>query len=215
MSEIKSENVYKEENSSRNTNHKNSKNSKNSKIDISPILKDVERCIKSGLDDRLQSFFYEFETYENTHNEVFNLTVVKNLVRHNNVLTRVINKSVCKRTYDDDEESGTEYDFSKKSELNILKQEVVYLRQELTKYKKLQNELEDSSIKLEIKDFNIWNSQSWWFSIKTGDIILFPSSLTHMVETKEGTNTRISLAFNVFIKGTIGDNKLLTELILK
>ena len=71
------------------------------------------------------------------------------------------------------------------------------------------------SIKLEIKDFNIWNSQSWWFSIKTGDIILFPSSLTHMVETKEGTNTRISLAFNVFIKGTIGDNKLLTELILK
>jgi hypothetical protein len=25
-----------------------------------------------------------------------------------------------------------------------------------------------------------------------------------MVETKEGDNTRISLAFNVFIKGTIG-----------
>jgi hypothetical protein len=48
---------------------------------------------------------------------------------------------------------------------------------------------------------------------KTGDIILFPSSLTHMVETKEGTNTRISLAFNVFIKGTVGNNKNLTELL--
>ena len=48
--------------------------------------------------------------------------------------------------------------------------------------------------------------------VKTGDIVLFPSSLTHMVETKEGDNTRVSLAFNVFIKGTIGNNKQLTEL---
>jgi uncharacterized protein (TIGR02466 family) len=70
------------------------------------------------------------------------------------------------------------------------------------------------TIKPEVKDWNIWNSESWWFSVKTGDVILFPSSLTHMVETKEGDNTRISLAFNVFIKGTIGNNKNLTELIL-
>jgi uncharacterized protein (TIGR02466 family) len=70
------------------------------------------------------------------------------------------------------------------------------------------------TIKLEIKDWNIWNSESWWFTVKTGDVILFPSSLTHMVETKEGDNTRISLAFNVFIKGTVGNNKNLTELYL-
>jgi uncharacterized protein (TIGR02466 family) len=69
-------------------------------------------------------------------------------------------------------------------------------------------------IKLETKDWNLWNSESWWFPVKTGDVILFPSSLTHMVETKQGDNTRISLAFNVFIKGTVGDNKSLTELIL-
>ena len=69
-------------------------------------------------------------------------------------------------------------------------------------------------IKLEVKEWNVWNSESWWFTVKTGDIILFPSSLTHMVETKEGTNTRISLAFNTFIKGTVGVNKNLTELIL-
>jgi len=68
------------------------------------------------------------------------------------------------------------------------------------------------TIKPEIKEWNIWNSESWWFSVKTGNIILFPSSLTHMVETKEGNNTRISLAFNVFIKGTVGNNKNLTEL---
>ncbi len=70
------------------------------------------------------------------------------------------------------------------------------------------------TIKPEVKDWNIWNSESWWFSVKTGDIMLFPSSLIHMVENKEGTNTRISLAFNVFIKGTVGNNKTLTELVL-
>jgi uncharacterized protein (TIGR02466 family) len=31
---------------------------------------------------------------------------------------------------------------------------------------------------------------SWWFTVKTGDIVLFPSSLTHMVETKEGDNVQ-------------------------
>jgi uncharacterized protein (TIGR02466 family) len=70
------------------------------------------------------------------------------------------------------------------------------------------------TIRLEVKDWNMWNSESWWFSVKTRDVILFPSSLTHMVETKQGDNTRISLAFNVFIKGTVGNNKNLTELIL-
>jgi uncharacterized protein (TIGR02466 family) len=70
------------------------------------------------------------------------------------------------------------------------------------------------TIRIETKIFNLWNSESWWFPVKTGDIILFPSSLSHMVETKEGTNTRISLAFNVFAKGTLGENEYLTELIL-
>ena len=70
------------------------------------------------------------------------------------------------------------------------------------------------TIKLEIKEYNLWNSETWWFSVKTGDVILFPSSLSHMVETKEGTNTRISLVFNTFIKGKIGNDKFITELIL-
>ena len=71
---------------------------------------------------------------------------------------------------------------------------------------------EDSTIRITAKSWNLFNSTTWWLPVKTGDIILFPSSLTHMVETKEGDNTRISLAFNVFIKGTIGENKELTEL---
>ena len=71
-----------------------------------------------------------------------------------------------------------------------------------------------STIKFETKNWNLWNSETWWYPVKAGDIILFPSSLTHMVETKEGDNTRVSLAFNVFVKGKLGDNYRLTELIL-
>ena len=70
------------------------------------------------------------------------------------------------------------------------------------------------TIKFNIKEWNSWNSDSWWFSVKTGDIILFPSSLTHMVENKQGKNIRTSLSFNVFVKGKFGSNKDLTELIL-
>jgi uncharacterized protein (TIGR02466 family) len=69
-------------------------------------------------------------------------------------------------------------------------------------------------IKPETKDFNIWNSETWWFSVESGELIMFPSSTIHQVETKKGTNTRISLAFNTFYKGTLGSNLDLTELIL-
>ena len=62
--------------------------------------------------------------------------------------------------------------------------------------------------------YNIWNSSSWWFPVETGQLIMFPSSTTHQVDTKQGNNTRISLAFNTFYKGAIGSNKDLSELIL-
>ena len=69
-------------------------------------------------------------------------------------------------------------------------------------------------IKPETKDFNIWNSETWWFALETGQLVMFPSSTIHQVETKKGTNTRVSLAFNTFYKGIIGSNNDLTELIL-
>ena len=69
-------------------------------------------------------------------------------------------------------------------------------------------------IKLDTKEFNEFNSESWYVEVNTGQIVLFPSHLEHMVQIKKGNNTRISLAFNVFVKGTLGDKKKLTELIL-
>jgi uncharacterized protein (TIGR02466 family) len=67
-------------------------------------------------------------------------------------------------------------------------------------------------IKFPPEDWNIWNSESWWFDVGTGDLILFPSSLTHMVEAVQGNQTRISLSFNTFPVGSIGEEVSLTEL---
>jgi uncharacterized protein (TIGR02466 family) len=62
--------------------------------------------------------------------------------------------------------------------------------------------------------YNLWNSKTWFFPVETGNLFMFPSSTTHQVETKQGNNTRISLAFNTFYKGSVGSNSELTELIL-
>ena len=64
------------------------------------------------------------------------------------------------------------------------------------------------------KKYNPYNSGSWFFSVETGKIVIFPSSTTHQVDNKKGSNTRISLAFNTFLKGKIGPNEELAELIL-
>mgnify|MGYP003657307313 FL=1 len=69
-------------------------------------------------------------------------------------------------------------------------------------------------IKLDVEKYNLWNSQTWSFPVETGNLFMFPSSTLHEVETKKGNNTRISLAFNTFYKGTIGYSKALTELII-
>ena len=70
-------------------------------------------------------------------------------------------------------------------------------------------------ISLNASKYNIFNANSWWYPVETGDVVLFPSHLIHGVDKKKGTNLRISLAFNVFVKGTIGENKKLTELVLE
>ena len=62
--------------------------------------------------------------------------------------------------------------------------------------------------------WNAYNSESWWYSIGTNDLIFFPSHLNHMVQPVGGEDTRISLAFNTFPIGHIGDESELTALYL-
>ena len=79
---------------------------------------------------------------------------------------------------------------------------------------KFTNPKDYQQIKPEVDQFNIWNSDTWWFAVETGKLVMFPSSTTHQVDTKKGNNTRVSLAFNTFYKGAVGSNYSLTELIL-
>jgi uncharacterized protein (TIGR02466 family) len=67
-------------------------------------------------------------------------------------------------------------------------------------------------IKFPPENWNVYNSESWWFEVGTGDLVLFPSSLEHMVETVQGDQTRISLSFNTFPVGNIGEEISLTGL---
>lgn len=70
-------------------------------------------------------------------------------------------------------------------------------------------------IQLPPVEWNAYNSRSWWYPVGTGDLILFPSSLTHMVQPVEGEDTRISLAFNTFPIGSLGSEDNLTALKLE
>jgi len=68
------------------------------------------------------------------------------------------------------------------------------------------------TIELDPATYNIYNSPSWWYPVGTNDLILFPSSLVHSVALVEDNETRISIAFNVFIKGNLGNKANLKSL---
>ena len=71
-------------------------------------------------------------------------------------------------------------------------------------------------IDLATKEYNLWNSITWFFPVNNNELVLFPSWLNHEVEpNKKATTDRISLSFNTFVRGTLGNQKDLTELILK
>jgi len=70
-------------------------------------------------------------------------------------------------------------------------------------------------IELKSRKYNLYNSGAWVFPVETGDLFLFPSLLPHSVPKKEGNNLRISLAFNVFVKGSLGRERDLNELFLQ
>ena len=69
-------------------------------------------------------------------------------------------------------------------------------------------------LKLEPKEWGRYNSYSWDVPVKTGDLIIFPSSLNHGVAPKQIKGDRISLAFNTFLSGKFGNQENLTELCL-
>jgi uncharacterized protein (TIGR02466 family) len=70
-------------------------------------------------------------------------------------------------------------------------------------------------IKFPPENWNLYNSESWWFEAIAGRLILFPSSLEHNVPTVQGDDMRISMSFNTFPVGVVGDELSLTGLKLE
>jgi uncharacterized protein (TIGR02466 family) len=65
------------------------------------------------------------------------------------------------------------------------------------------------------KEFNLWNSSSWFISIKTNDLLIFPSWLEHSVDKNiNATGDRISISFNIFVRGILGSTAATNKLIL-
>lgn len=60
--------------------------------------------------------------------------------------------------------------------------------------------------KLNIKKYNEFNSLSWTIPAKTGDIIIFPSWMDHMVNENLSDVDRRIIGFNCFIEGNLGSS---------
>lgn len=91
---------------------------------------------------------------------------------------------------------------------------VLYINSDIDKDKIQFYRNEYMQLQIESPSNNIYYN-SYTLPVNTGKLILFPSSTMHQVPKTTNKKTRISLAFNTFIKGNLGNNKGLTELKLE
>ena len=68
------------------------------------------------------------------------------------------------------------------------------------------------TMRVEPTEWNIWNSEKWWLPTPKNSLMLFPSILEHKVSQTKNPKTRVSLAFNTFLRGRLDDG--LTEIYL-
>ena len=80
---------------------------------------------------------------------------------------------------------------------------VFYIKADREKDKIYFYKEEYTQLRVYPKEYNEYNSYSWWIDVGGGDLLLFPSNLTHGVNTVE-TDERISLSFNTFPVGLLG-----------
>lgn len=65
------------------------------------------------------------------------------------------------------------------------------------------------------EDFQAFNSSMFWFGVEQQELVMFPSYLRHSVPKNETKQTRVSLSFNTWVRGSLGSEKSLTELIME
>ena len=72
--------------------------------------------------------------------------------------------------------------------------------------------LTHDTIRVRTKEYNQFNSHTWRYPVSAGKLILFPSNIPHHVDSPIGDKDRITLSFNVFPFGILGDRDQLGEL---
>lgn len=70
----------------------------------------------------------------------------------------------------------------------------------------------NTTIQIDVDTYNMFNSNSWTLPVQTNDIIFFPSTTQHEVSPNTSNKNRISLSFNIFVKGNFGTTLNLNEL---
>jgi uncharacterized protein (TIGR02466 family) len=60
-------------------------------------------------------------------------------------------------------------------------------------------------------NYNQWNSETWYINAEKYQLLMFPSSTEHMVHYVESDKKRISISFNTFLRGALGENMRLSE----
>jgi len=100
----------------------NIKNENTDHVDLTSIIKDVENCIRSGLSNKLGTFFYEYDKYKKTHEEVLNLSIIKELLKRGSSVTPNVSE-------------GTKPKLNPELEMIVLRNQVIFLRGEVNKYK--------------------------------------------------------------------------------
>tara|TARA_B100001113_G_scaffold296710_1_gene254252 strand:+ start:195 stop:965 length:771 start_codon:yes stop_codon:yes gene_type:complete len=67
-------------------------------------------------------------------------------------------------------------------------------------------------VELTITKYNNFNSATFLIPMKAGELIIFPSNLSHCVPANQSDEERISLSFNTWCKGNMGSERSLTYL---
>ena len=67
-------------------------------------------------------------------------------------------------------------------------------------------------VELSTERYNTFNSATFMLPLNPGELILFPSNLTHSVQPNLGDEERMSLSFNTWVKGNMGTIAALTYL---
>lgn len=67
-------------------------------------------------------------------------------------------------------------------------------------------------ILVESEQLNEYNTPVMSYSVGAGDLIFFPSNVLHSVDAVDDDRTRVSLAFNTFVRGELGSEERLNSL---